>query len=315
MCWNYPKRRWVKDKVKIVIFGAGGMLGQALKPLFADSSIVAPNSHKVNLFHENQVYDFLKHEKPDKVINLAGEVAGILKNRQSPFSFYSNNQRMFDNVLSSCLDLDIEYLLSCSSTCAYPDSVKNYPMTEEELFGDLPSEDNMGYGMAKRNMVLATSLANKQYHKKYGIIIPSNLYGFNDKHYGLNSAHYVTSLIYKLVHGTDTVEIGGSGKPLRQFTYVKDVARAIKLMVDNNDNSFLNCATSENMSIYEIAERTIKANNLNHKILLNPDFPDGQFRKDVSSKKLIEKYNFLFTPFDKGIKETYEYYKTCKKYN
>jgi len=69
------------------------------------------------------------------------------------------------------------------------------------------------------------------------------------------------------------------------------------------------------MSIYEIAERTIKANNLNHKIVLNPDFPDGQFRKDVSSKKLIEKYNFSFTPFDEGIKETYEYYKTCKKYN
>jgi len=305
----------LKDKSKVVIFGAGGMLGQALKPLLTDFNVVTPSSHKVDLWHENQVYDFLRRERPDKVINLAGEVAGILKNRKNPFEFYLSNQRMFSHVLLPCLELNIEYLLSCSSTCAYPDTVENYPMTEEQLFGNLPSEDNLGYGMAKRNMILATSLANKQYNKKYGVIIPSNLYGFNDKHYGSNSAHYVTNLIYKLIHEKDIVEIGGSGKPLRQFTYVKDVAKAIKLMVENNDNSFLNCATSENMSIYEIAERTIKANNLNHKIVLNPDFPDGQFRKDVSSNKLIEKYNFSFTPFDEGIKETYEYYKTCKKYN
>ena len=149
------------------------MLGQALKPLLTDFTVVAPNSHKVDLWHENQVYDFLRRERPDKVINLAGEVAGILKNRKNPFEFYLSNQRMFSHVLLPCLELNIEYLLSCSSTCAYPDTVENYPMAEEQLFGNLPSEDNLGYGMAKRNMILATSLANKQYNKKYGVINPN----------------------------------------------------------------------------------------------------------------------------------------------
>ena len=298
----------MKDTPKVVIFGGNGMLGLALKPLLSDYQIVAPNSFKVDLWHENQVYDFLRREKPDKVLNLAGEVAGILKNRKLPFEFYLNNQRMFSHVLLPCLELNIKFLLSCSSTCAYPDKVESYPMAEEQIFGELPSEDNLGYGMAKRNMILATSLANKQYDKNYGVIIPSNLYGPFDRHYGSNSAHYVTNLIFNLKKNNSTVEIGGSGKPMRQFTYVNDVARAIKHMLDNNDGSVLNCATPENMSIYQIAEETIKANNLKHSIVLNPDFPDGQFRKDVSSQKLIDKYNFEFTPFKEGIKKTYEWY-------
>jgi len=297
------------DTPKIVLFGGNGMLGQALKSVLPNYYLLAPNSQLINLRNESEVFEYLKKVQPEKVINLAGDVAGILKNRQSPYDFYFNNQIMFNNVLSSCLKLNVNYLLSCSSTCAYPDKVENYPMTEDQIFGVLPSEDNLGYGIAKRNMILATYLANKQYKQNYGVIIPSNLYGANDKHFGLDSAHYVTNLIYKLLNDDTNVEIGGSGKPMRQFTFVNDVARAIKYMVDNNDGSVLNCATPENMSIYQIAEETIKANNLNRTITLNPNFPDGQFRKDVSSQKLVEKYNFEFTPFKQGIKETYEWYK------
>lgn len=289
-----------------VIFGSSGMLGKALCEIITDA--ICPTSSQVNLMNYENVKEYIAEIKPSKVVNVSALVAGILANREKPFDFYHKNANMGLNVLYACLENQVEYLLTCSSTCAYPNQVFYYPMKEKDVFGELPSVDNLGYGMAKRDIILATNLANKQYGTGYGIVIPSNLYGANDRHFGSSSAHFITNLIYLLLNTDGFVKVGGSGSPLRQFTYVKDVARAIKLMLENKESEVMNCATPENLSILQLAEKTIQANNLNKKIILNPDFPDGQFRKDVSSDKLVEKYNFEFTEFEKGIKETYEWY-------
>ncbi len=301
-------------KEKLVVFGGGGMLGKALTPYIAEYELYSPRYCEVDLLNEDAVYDYLNHAKPDKVINISGKTAGLLSNIEHPYEYFTDNQKMSMNVLEACLCCNVDYLLSCSSTCAYPDVATSYPMTEEQVFEGTPSVGNLGYGIAKRNIIFATNFANQEYNKKYGVIIPSNLYGPHDRHYGLPSAHYVTNLIYNLILNPDCVTVGGSGKPMRQFTYVQDVARAISLMTAHNDDSVLNCASPENMSIYQIAQEAIKSNNLHHTIALNPDFPDGQFRKDVCSEKLIEKYNFSFTGFEQGIKETYEWYKASKKH-
>jgi len=296
---------------KTVLFGGSGMLGAAIKHTF-QNSILCPNSNQVDLMDLESITKYLLQEKPDSVINVAALVAGILANRATPYDFYFKNQIMLLNVLQSCLNLKIPYLLTCSSTCAYPDICNNYPMKESDMFNGNPSNDNLGYGLAKRNIICAVQLANKQFGAKYGVIVPSNLYGPRDRHYGNASAHYVTNLIFKLINrqGKNSITIGGSGKPLRQFTYVYDVAKAISLMVNNYDDDVLNCASPENLSIIELAKQTIEANSINVTIDLDTSFPDGQFRKDVSSERLIKKYNFEFTKFYKGIKETYEWYNT-----
>jgi GDP-L-fucose synthase len=290
-----------------IIFGSSGMLGKALCEISTD--IICPNSSELDLMNYENVQKYIAKIKPDKVVNVSALVAGILANREQPYEFYHKNISMSLNVLTACIKNEVEYLLTCSSTCAYPDKASKYPMTEEDIFDYLPSMDNLGYGMAKRDIILAIALANKQYGLGYGVIIPSNLYGPNDRHFGSASAHFITNLIYKILNSDNEVVVGGSGKPLRQFTYVKDVAKAIKLMLDRKDNEVLNCATSENLSILQLAQKTIEANNLNKRIVLNSEFPDGQFRKDVSSKKLMSKYDFKFTIFEEGIKETYEWYK------
>jgi GDP-L-fucose synthase len=296
---------------KTVLFGSSGMLGAAIKHT-CQNSILCPSSNQVNLMDLESIIKYLKQEKPDSVINVAALVAGILANRASPYDFYFKNQIMLLNVLHACLDLRIAYLLTCSSTCAYPNICNNYPMKELDMFGGNPSDDNLGYGLAKRNIISAVQLANKQFGSQYGVIVPSNLYGPGDRHYGSSSAHYITNLIFKLINRQEkkSIIIGGTGRSLRQFTYVYDVARAISLMVDNSDNEVLNCASPENLSIIELAQKTIEANSLNVTIDLDTSFPDGQFRKDVSSEKLTKKYNFEFTKFSQGIKETYEWYNT-----
>lgn len=301
-------------KEKLVIFGSSGMLGTALLPFLKNFELCTPSSKEVNLLNENEVNNYLSHIKPDKVINISGKIAGLFANLQKPYEYFIENQKMMINVLNSCLQNNVNYLLSCSSTCAYPDVASNYPMKEEQIFESIPSEGNLGYGLAKRDIILAQMLAKKEFGKEYGVIIPSNLYGPKDKHFGFESSHYVTNLLFNLLNNADYVKIGGTGKPLRQFTYVEDVAKAIKLMAENNDCSVLNCATPENLTILEIAEKTLKANNLNHKICFNSDLPDGQYRKDVSSEKLQKKYNFVFTPFDEGIKKTYSWYKENYKH-
>ena len=296
-------------KEKLVVFGGAGMLGSALAPHISEYEVHSPRSYEVDLLSESTVYDYLNHIKPDKVVNISGKTAGLLSNMERPYEYFIDNQKMSMNVLEACLKCNVDYLLSCSSTCAYPDVATSYPMTEEQVFEGTPSVGNLGYGIAKRDIIFATNFARQEYNKNYGVIIPSNLYGPHDRHYGSSSAHYVTNLIYSLLSNSESVTVGGTGKPMRQFTYVSDVARAISLMTMHNDGSVLNCASPENMSIYQIAEEAIKSNDLHHAIVLNPDFPDGQFRKDACSKKLIEKYNFSFTPFEKGIKDTYEWYK------
>jgi GDP-L-fucose synthase len=302
----------------VVLFGASGMLGKSIVRNF-NKDILCPTSGEVDVLNYESVESYLKSHKPDCVINVTALVAGILANQAQPYTFYYKNQLLSSNILMACLKNETPYLLSCSSTCAYPDVSLNYPMTEDQLFGHLPSIDNLGYGIAKRNIILATQLANAEFKCNYGVIVPSNLYGPYDRHYGTQSAHYVTSLIYKLLNNNDsTITIGGSGKPMRQFTYVDDVARAIKLMVENKDGDVLNCATPENMTIMDIAKKTISSNDLKFEIKLDSKFPDGQYRKDVSSVKLISKYDFEFTDFRHGIKDTYEWYKhnlTSKEHN
>ena len=296
--------------MKVVLFGGSGMLGKAIIDLLGENTI-CPHSRELDITGSiDEIKMYLSYHKPDAVINTTALVAGILANRASPYSFYQQNQLLTSNVLDACIKANVPYLLSCSSTCAYPDTADKYPMTESQIFDGLPSVDNLGYGIAKRNIILATQLANTEHNKKYGVIVPSNLYGPNDRHFGTPDAHYVTSLLFKLLNSQDDdITIGGSGKPMRQFTYVYDVARAIKCMVECEDNDVLNCATPENMTIMEIACKTIKANSLDRIIKLDQNFPDGQYRKDVSSSKLISRYNFEFTDYSNGIKETYEWYK------
>ena len=295
--------------MNVILFGASGMLGKAIIKAF-DKHIFCPSSKEVDVLDYKSVENYIKTHKPDCVINATALVAGIIANQAQPYTFYHKNQLLSSNILTGCVENSVPYLLSCSSTCAYPDVAEKYPMTEDQLYGDLPSIDNLGYGIAKRNIILATQLANAEFNCNYGVIVPSNLYGPYDRHYGTQSAHYVTSLIYKLLNNKDhVVTIGGSGKPMRQFTYVEDVAKAIKLMVDNKDGDVLNCATPENMTIMDIAKKTISANSLNFEITLDSSFPDGQYRKDASSVKLNSKYDFEFTDFRHGIKETYDHYK------
>jgi GDP-L-fucose synthase len=293
--------------MKTIIFGGHGMLGKALQK---NGDFIAPTSDEVNLMDIDQINKFLKSEKPQKVLNLAAKVSGIIGNQKKSFDYFYYNTQICLNVLQSCFNNNVDYLLSCSSTCAYPDQSNVYPLIEEQIFESMPSKYNFGYGLAKRNMIHATSFLNEQHGLNYGIIIPSNLYGPNDSHFGKTSSHFITNLIYKAINcDSKKITIGGSGKPLRQFTHINDVAKAILKMLEATDGDILNFASNEIYSILELAQITLEANSLDYEIEFDLSFPDGQFRKDVSSEKFFKKYDLNLTLFADGIRETFNWYK------
>jgi GDP-L-fucose synthase len=169
---------------------------------------------------------------------------------------------------------------------------------------------NFSYGYAKRCLAVQIDAYNKQYGTNYQYLIPCNLYGENDK-FGENS-HFIAALVKKIVKmqedGNNTLELFGTGKPLRQFMHSDDLAWVIKECLDKDIYESFNVATEENLSIREMAEIALSSCGLeNVKINFDSTKPDGQYRKDVSIDKLkglLPKFKTL--PLSEGIKKVYD---------
>jgi GDP-L-fucose synthase len=298
-----------------LITGGSGMVGKFLKELKFEGIYLS--SKDCDLTSQQQVDKLFKDIKPTKVIHLAARVGGITENLKYPVQFLEENVLMNTFLLQNCVKYSVEDCLSVLSTCIYPDIVANYPMNEDMLFEGPPAKSNFSYAYAKRTLAVQIDSINKQYNKKYNYLIPCNLYGEYDK-FDENS-HYVSSLIRKIHEANknkkQNIEIYGDGTPIRQFMHAKDLAYIIKIFLDNNITENCNVSNNEIYNIKEIAEIALKStNNQNLQIIFDTTKPNGQHRKDVTNKKLLNiigNYNFI-NLFD-GIRKVYEYYdKTCK---
>jgi len=213
---------------------------------------------------------------------------------------------MNTHILRASLQFKVKRLTGILSTCIYPDTVENYPMKEEDMFLGPPAISNFSYGYAKRCMAVQIDAYNKQYNTEYNYLTPCNLYSEHDNFNNESKMHFMTALLKKIKSSTNTLNLLGTGKPLRQFMYAGDLARVIKEVIDKDITDSFNVATSENLSINEMANISLKV--LNKKLKINYSKPelDGQFRKDACNKKLLNNIpNFKFTNFEEGIKKIY----------
>jgi len=246
-------------------------------------------------------------ERPDVVIHLAARVGGILDNITNPVDYLEQNILINTNVLKHCHQFNVSKVISILSTCIYPDVVDTYPMKEEVLFNGPPPTDNFAYAMSKRCMATQMDSYVKQHNKQWSYLIPCNLYGEYDK-YEEHHSHFVSALIKKIHEAKDGVEIWGTGKPLRQFMHAEDLARVIKYMIDNNIVDNFNVAPDYVHSIEEITKIGMESCGKGDlKIVYDNTKPDGQYRKDVDSSKLISVMkDFKFTSLEEGIRRVYD---------
>jgi len=304
--------------MRTLVTGGSSMVGKHLKKYLPDGLYIT--SKDCNLLDPKATRELILDLKPEKIIHLAAKVGGIMDNIKNPVQFFEENIFINTNVLKYAHEAKVNQFIGILSTCIYPDKVEDakYPMKEDLLHLGPPTPTNFSYGYSKRCLAVQIEAYNKQYQTNYCYLTPCNLYSEYD-HFEGDKAHFLSSLLNKIyqakINGSNNINLMGTGKPLRQFMYADDLAKVIYIFIKNNINENCNVCTDEVKSIREIADIALKAcNAFNIDVEWDMSKPDGQYRKDASSEKLMDLLkDFKFTPLFEGIKKTYNKYVESKR--
>jgi len=293
---------------KILVTGGNGLVGSEFK----SPEYFKVNSKDCDLRNSNDVKSLL-NDNFDGVIHCAGKVGGLGGNMNYKGEFFYDNIMINTNVIESARLNNITKLVSFLSTCIFPNNI-DYPLTEKKIHLGEPHNSNDAYAYAKRMADIQIRAYNEQYGLKYKSVIPCNIYGSNDN-YDIKNGHVIPSLIHKCYIARETntpLYIWGSGKPLREFIYSKDVTKLTEWVLFNYDeNEPIILSTSEEISIKEIVGIIIEIMNFKGDVIFDTTKPDGQFRKPSDNSK-IKQYlpDFVFTPIYEGLKETIDFFES-----
>jgi len=303
--------------LNILITGSSGLVGSALTKQLSNCNLFIPRSSELNLLNYNDINIYLKNNKIDIVIHLAANVGGLFKNMQQKVNMFEDNFLMNFNVLRACHENAVKKVVSCLSTCIFPDNIK-YPISENDLHLGPPHHSNDAYAYAKRMLDIHSQIYREQYNDNFVTIIPTNIYGPNDN-YNLQDAHVIPALIHRCYLAKKDGEnfvVKGSGKPLRQFIYSEDLAYLIKIVLekyDEKDPIILSVGEEDEVSIGDIAEMIAREYGMEDKLIFDNSSADGQFKKTASNKKLLHflKENAIeikWTPIKEGIHESVKWF-------
>lgn len=296
---------------KILVTGGHGLVGSE----FINKQYFKPTSKDYDLIKREDT-NRLMIKQFDSVIHCAGKVGGVGGNMNHKGEFFYDNIMINTNVIEGARLSKVKNLVAFLSTCVFPDQVE-YPLTEKKIHLGPPHFSNDAYAYAKRMTDVQIRSYRDQYGLNYKSVIPTNIYGPNDN-YNIENGHVIPSLIHKCYlsreNNTD-FEIWGTGKPLREFIFSKDVAKLTEWVLHNyEENEPIILSTSEEISIKDVVGIIIELMNFKGDIKWNTSKPDGQFRKPSDNSK-IKHYlpDFKFTPLYEGLKETIEFFE--KNYN
>jgi len=290
---------------KVLITGGYGMVGSAME------SQIKLSRETCDLTNSNQTEQLFKLIKPDGVIHCAGKVGGIGGNSNYKGEYFYDNLMINTNVIEAARKSGVKNLVAFLSTCVFPDKVK-YPLTVDQIQLGEPHESNYPYAYAKRMADVQIRAYREQYDINYTSIIPSNIYGPNDN-FNLDHGHVMPMLIHKLYlakkNKTDFT-VWGSGKPLREFIYSKDIAKIAEWALFNYEGTDpLIISGDEEISIKDLVGLLVDEFKFKGKVIFDKTKPDGQLRKPSDNSKIKELMpDFEYTPFEQGIKETVNWF-------
>ncbi len=296
---------------KIYVAGHKGMVGSAIwRELQKNgfNNLIGKSSKELDLRNQKDVNAFFSEEKPEYVFLAAAKVGGILANNNFRADFLFDNLSIQNNVIHASWEYNVKKLLFLGSSCIYP-KLAPQPLKEEYLLTGLLEETNEPYAIAKIAGIKLCESYRRQYGANFISAMPTNLYGPNDN-YDLNNSHVLPALIRKMheakINNLRSVEIWGSGKPLREFLHVDDLANAcLHLMLHYNEELFVNIGSGEDLSIAELAQIVKEIVGFEGELIFNRDKPDGTPRKLMDISKIK---SFGWTPqidLYNGILSTY----------
>ena len=308
---------------KIYVTGHNGMVGSAIVRKLREKgfvNIITRSSSELDLTDQKNVHNFLQEEKPDYVVIAAAKVGGIHANDNYPAEFIYQNLMIEANLIHGAYLAGVNNLLFLGSSCIYPKESLQ-PIKEEYLLSGPLESTNEPYAVAKIAGIKLCESYNRQYGTDYRSIMPTNLYGPNDNFHPENS-HVIPALIRKFheakVKNKPFVEVWGSGKPMREFLHVDDMAGASIHIMDIDKKilesevdpmlSHINIGTGTDITIKDVAQIVKEVVGFDGEIVFNTKMPDGTKRKLLDVSK-IENLGWkpVITLKD-GLKETYEWF-------
>lgn len=330
------------NPVSVLVTGGSGLVGSALRGVCgADLKyrFIFASSCECDLTDYEATLQYFRAVAPGAVIHLAAAVGGLFKNMRCKVDMFETNVRINMNVLRACHELGVDKVVSCLSTCIFPDDkAKSGPIDESMLHAGPPHASNDAYAYAKRMLEVQSRCYREQHGRNYVCVIPTNIYGPHDN-FHLDDAHVIPALIHKCYlakqQGAPLV-VAGSGAPLRQFIYSRDLALLLIWTLehydsndsgnDSNDSGsdssssgsdssssgtlILSVDPADEISIAQVVRHIADAMGLDNDIVYDLSQPDGQFKKTADNTKFKRLYGnkFAFTPVRQGIRETVRWF-------
>ena len=308
---------------KIYIAGHRGLVGSAILRNLQSlgyNNLLLKTHKELDLTSQSDVQALFQNEKPDYVLLAAAKVGGIHANNSFPADFIYENIMIQTNVINAAYQNKVKRLLFLGSTCIYPRKVRQ-PMREDALLTDTLEPTNEPYALAKISGIKLCESYNRQHGTDFRSVMPTNLYGINDNFHPENS-HVIPALMQRFHHAKinrlKEVKVWGSGKAMREFLYVDDMASAsiFVLMLDKalyHENtkpmlSHINIGTGKDITIREVAEKMAKVIGYDGIITFDSSKPDGAPRKLIDVTRLNKLGWFYSTDLYDGLKKTYEWY-------
>ncbi len=301
--------------MNILIFGSNGLVGSSLVRKFQlqhkEINLITSTRNDTDLFSLEQTKKKINDSKPDIVIIAAAKVGGIYANNTQRFNFIIDNLKISMNIFESLVEYNDTKIINIGSSCIYPLSADN-PINENSLMSGKLEPTNSPYSMAKLSSLEISRTMRDQFGHKILNLMPTNLYGPNDKFEEFNS-HVIPGLIFKMHRAkknkSKEVEIWGSGKPLREFMHVDDLSSAIEFLIRNDiSNDILNVGSNEVVSIKELSKLIQKVIGFKGNLVFNQEYPDGNPKKLLDSTQINNLGWKSNISLEDGISNTYSWY-------
>lgn len=307
------------EKKVILVTGGTGLVGKAIEFIATgeekrdNEEWIFVSSKDGNLSDRAATEALFKKTKPTHVIHLAAMVGGLFRNLKYNLDFFRINSMINDNVLNVSFESKVKKVVSCLSTCIFPDKT-TYPIDETMVHNGPPHSSNFGYSYSKRMI----DVMNRGYHTQHGCqftsVVPTNVFGPHDN-FNLEDGHVLPGLIHKAhVAKKENKQfvIWGTGSARRQFIYSRDLARLMIWVLreyEQIDPIILSVGEEDEVSIKEAADAVLEAMEFKGEVVLDTSRSDGQFKKTASNAKLRTYLpDFKFTDFKKAVKETCEWF-------
>jgi GDP-L-fucose synthase len=310
---------------KIYIAGHRGMVGSAIWRSLESkgyTNLIGRSSKELDLKNQQQVLAFLESQNPIAVIDAAARVGGILANNDFPYQFLMENMQIQNNLIDSSLKSGIEKFIFLGSSCIYP-KLAPQPLKEEFLLTDSLESTNEWYAIAKITGLKACQAIRKQFKKDYISLMPTNLFGAHDN-FDLQTSHVLPAMLRKFHEAKNNnnspVILWGSGKPMREFLFVDDMAEAVVFALENKlPEDFYNVGSGEELTIRELAKIIQRVTGHQGEIIWDSGKPDGTPRKLMDISKMLALGWKSEVQLEDGLQRTYNWFldniKNIKKIN